>query len=120
MVYDSSCIFCRIVKGEIKSERVGESNSFIAIRDAKPKTDGHTLIISREHFMNLMDMPNELGEELMSFTKKVASGLIEKKLGEGFNVLMNNSGCAGQLVMHAHLHIIPRKDGDGIRFFTRG
>jgi histidine triad (HIT) family protein len=56
---------------------------------------------------------------MLKFAKQIASELLEKKLGDGFNIIMNNLEPAGQLVMHAHIHIIPRKEKDGIRFFVK-
>ena len=65
--------------------------------------------------MTLLDIPNTLGEELLKILKDVASELMDKKLGDGFNIGMNNLECAGQVVMHAHVHIIPRKEDDGLK-----
>ena len=62
----------------------------------------------------LLDVPNKLGNEMLQFTKKVAEKLLDEKYGNGFNILMNNLEVAGQLVMHAHLHVLPRRDGDGL------
>ena len=115
----SECIFCKIAKGEIKSEFVKESDNFIAIRDANPVAEGHTLVIAKKHFATLLDMPNKLGGEWLKMIKDVSSDLLDKKLGDGFNVIMNNLAPAGQLVMHAHVHVIPRKEGDGIRFMVK-
>ncbi len=107
------CVFCKIAKGEIKSERVAESDNFFAIRDAHPKTEGHTLVIPKKHFVTLLDIPDKLGNEMLSFSKKVAGKLMDEKLADGFNIIMNNLEVAGQEVMHAHLHVLPRKEGDG-------
>jgi histidine triad (HIT) family protein len=112
---DENCIFCKMAKGEIPVEKVLESNNFFAIRDINPKSQGHTLIIPKKHFVTLLDIPNKLGSELVEISKQVASGLLEQKLGDGFNIVMNNLEPAGQVVKHAHLHIIPRKEGDGLR-----
>ena len=114
----SDCIFCKIARKEIKSKFVDESNNFFAIYDVHPKTDGHTLIISKKHYTNLIDIPNKLGDELLEFTKKVAYNLLKDKKGDGFNVIMNNMTPAGQIVMHAHLHILPRKEDDGLRMIS--
>jgi len=114
-----NCIFCKIAHGEIKSEIILSSNSFIAVKDIQPVAEGHMLIIPKQHFGTLLDISNKLGEELLSFTKEVGSYLLEKKYGDGFNIIMNNLEPAGQLVMHAHIHVIPRKEKDGIRFFVR-
>ncbi|MEK6811235.1 MAG: HIT domain-containing protein [Nanoarchaeota archaeon] len=116
---DKNCVFCKIVSGKIKQEKVMESDSFIAILDVKPTAVGHTLVIPKQHFVTLLDIPNRLGGEMLEFTKKVASDLLDKKLGDGFNLVMNNLAVAGQVIMHAHIHVIPRKDEDGLRFFTR-
>jgi histidine triad (HIT) family protein len=115
----SECIFCKIARGEIKAKFEKESNNFFAIRDMHPLSEGHTLIIPKRHFVTLLDIQDKLGEELLHFTKEVASDLMDKRLGDGFNVIMNNLEPAGQAVMHAHIHVVPRKEGDGIRYFHK-
>ena len=114
----SDCIFCKIVEGKVKAEIVDSSNSFIAMRDIHPKAKGHTLIIPKKHYVTLLDLPDKLGTELLQFTKNVASSLLEEKYGDGFNVIMNNLSCAGQVVMHAHLHLIPRNEGDDLHMLV--
>ena len=112
------CIFCKIARKEIPEQFIGESNNFFAILDANQKTKGHTLIIPKQHYVTLLDIPNKLGEELVQFAKKIASEILEKKYGDGFNILMNNLEPAGQVVKHAHIHIIPRKEKDGLRIMA--
>jgi len=112
------CIFCKMAKGEMKAEKIKETDNFFAIRDKYPATEGHSLVIPKKHFVTLLDIKNNLGNEMLKLAKEVASDLIDKKLGDGFNLLMNNLECANQAVMHAHLHVIPRKDGDGIKVLT--
>lgn len=115
----SECIFCKIVKGEIKTKFDKESDNFFAIRDLHPISEGHMLIIPKKHFVTLLDIPDKLGEELLHFTKEIASDTLTKKKGDGFNIIMNNLEPAGQAVMHAHIHLVPRKEGDGIKYFHR-
>jgi len=115
---DGDCVFCKIVQGKIKADVTRVSNSFIAIKDAHPKAKGHTLIIPKQHCVTLLDMPDKLGQELLQFSKKVAGDLLDEKYGDGFNVVMNNLEPAGQVVKHAHLHIIPRKEGDGLHMIA--
>ena len=115
MALDKNCIFCKIAKGEIKNNRIAESNNFFSVFDIKPKVNGHALIIPKKHFVTLLDIPNNLGNEMLEFTKKVADKLMDEGYGDGFNLVMNNLAVAGQIVMHAHLHILPRKEGDGLR-----
>ena len=116
---NEDCVFCKIAKGEIKSDKILESDNFFAVYDMNPVSKGHALIIPKKHFVTLLDIPNKLGNELLEFTKKVASLLLDKKYGDGFNIIMNNLEPAGQLVMHAHIHVLPRKEKDGIRFFHK-
>jgi len=116
---EKNCIFCKIVKGEVSCDKIMESDSFIAFLDIKQVTKGYTLIVPKKHFVILLDIPDKFGSELLNFTKKVASHLMDKKYGDGFNLIMNNLAVAGQVVMHAHVHVIPRTEDDGIRFFVR-
>ena len=115
MVIDKNCIFCKMAKGEIKNERIAESNNFFSVFDIQPKVNGHALIIPKKHFVTLLDIPNNLGNEMLEFAKKVADKLMDEGYGDGFNLVMNNLAVAGQIVMHAHLHILPRREGDGLR-----
>lgn len=110
-----NCIFCKIARKEIKTEIVLETKNFIAFPDANPKTKGHTLIIPKKHFVNVIDMPDSLGGELLEAIKKV--GEIRFKEGaEGFNLINNCGEVAGQVVMHVHFHLIPRKRNKQIEF----
>ncbi|MEK6855291.1 MAG: HIT domain-containing protein [Nanoarchaeota archaeon] len=111
---EKECVFCKIIHGSIKAEKIAETNNFIAFLDAKPRTAGHTLIVPKKHYVTILDIPNKLSSELIELTKKIATNLLEKKLGDGFNILMNNLEPAGQVIKHAHIHVIPRKEGDKI------
>ncbi|PIN78000.1 HIT family protein [Candidatus Woesearchaeota archaeon CG10_big_fil_rev_8_21_14_0_10_34_12] len=112
------CIFCRIVRGEIKAQIVDEDDNFIAFLDSNPVADGHTLIVPKKHCKTILDLPDSLGNELLGFIKKVSLKLVKAGKAEGFNIIMNNFSEAGQVVMHAHMHIIPRKEGDGLKAFV--
>jgi histidine triad (HIT) family protein len=107
------CVFCKIARGEIKKDPFNESDNFCAFEDINPLTKGHMLIVPKKHYVTLLDIPDRLGGEMLMFTKKVADKLMDEKLGDGFNILMNNLEVAGQDIFHAHLHVIPRKEGDG-------
>lgn len=113
-----NCIFCKIARGDIATKKIAETNNFYAIRDVHPKAEGHSLVIPKKHLVTLLDIPNTLGEELLKITKQVASELLDQKLGDGFNLVMNNLEIAGQSVMHAHIHVIPRKEDDGLRMIS--
>ena len=73
------CIFCKIAKGEINSEKIAETNNFFAIKDINPVSEGHSLIIPKKHFVTLLDIPNTLGKELLDiFTNEELSNLYPK------------------------------------------
>ncbi|MDO8517593.1 MAG: HIT domain-containing protein [Nanoarchaeota archaeon] len=112
------CIFCKIAKGEIPSIKIYENKSFFAIPDAHPVVPGHSLIISKKHFDNTLEMPANVGNDLLDAIKKTTEKLLEKHKSEGFNLANNNSEAAGQVVKHVHFHIIPRNKGDGLKFFA--
>jgi histidine triad (HIT) family protein len=111
----NDCIFCKIIKEEIPSEKVYEDDNFIGILDANPEMKEHTLIISKKHFKTILDMPSSLGNELLDAVKKIALKLIDKGKAEGFNLIVNTYKLAGQEVDHVHAHILPRKKGDGMK-----
>lgn len=106
------CVFCKIVRKEVPAEIVYESMNFIAFPDVRPRTEGHTIIIPKKHYVNLMDMPTSLGSELLESIKKIFE-IRAKEGAEGFNLIVNNFPAAGQFVMHAHVHLLPRKGQDG-------
>jgi histidine triad (HIT) family protein len=111
----SDCIFCRIVKGEIPSYKVDESDDFYAFLSISPHTKGHTLVIPKEHTDYFFDLSDEMLSKLMLFTKPLAERLkvaIEPKTGK-IGVLV-----AGLEVLHAHLHLIPM-DGTSDLDFSR-
>jgi len=106
------CVFCKMARGEIKVEKIYENDNFFAFPDTNPQIKGHTLIVPKKHFVNVMDLPASLGQELLDAIKTV--GEIRLKEGaEGFNILQNNGAVADQFVMHAHFHLLPRKKDDG-------
>ncbi|MBU3913147.1 MAG: HIT domain-containing protein [Nanoarchaeota archaeon] len=108
------CIFCKIARKEIEIEVIFESDNFVAFPDANPCSKGHTLIIPKKHFVNYLDLPAVLGSELLDVIKKVAE--IQLREGaEGFNIIVNNGKEAGQVVMHSHTHLIPRRKGEKAR-----
>jgi len=113
------CIFCKIVAGTIPSYRVAESKHFLAILDITPATHGHTLIIPKQHYENLLLLPTTLGDELIVLVQKVAPVLMKLTESQGCNIGVNNGPVAGQVVMHLHVHIIPRKENDGLSHWPR-
>jgi len=112
-----TCIFCKLSKKKVLGGIIYENDNFFSIPDVKPISLGHTLVISKNHFETILDLPSTLGQELLDCIKKTSLELTKKYKSEGFNILNNNFESAGQVVKHVHFHILPRKKGDGLKGF---
>lgn len=110
------CIFCQIAAGRIPSIRIYEDENFIAFMDIAPQTEGHCLIVPRDHYAALEDMPDALLAKVLPLAKKLAGAAMTGLGTEGFNLLQNNGAVAGQAVDHWHMHIIPRRAAGEIPF----
>ena len=110
---NENCIFCKIANGEIPSKTLYEDDLFRVILDLGPATKGHALILPKEHFANLYELPDDTAAQAMILAKKMAA-LMKDRLGcDGLNVIQNNGETAGQTVFHFHMHLIPRYEDDG-------
>ncbi len=109
------CIFCKIIDDKIPAAKVYEDANVISFLDIMPANKGHCLVVPKKHVQTLMEMSEEDLVATVKAAKKVARAL-SLSFGNGsFNILMNNGKEAGQLVSHAHIHIIPRFQRDRLR-----
>lgn len=118
MENNNDCIFCKIVNGEIPCDKTYEDDNFIAFLDIHPKAEGHTLVVSKKHFKNILEMPSSLGLELLDAIKNVSINILKQGKAEGFNFVFNNGEAGGQVVHHVHLHILPRRKDDGLKMLV--
>ena len=109
---DCNCIFCKIANGEIPSATLYEDPDFRVILDLNPASKGHALVLPKEHYANVFELPEDLAGKAFVVAKKVASRLSEGLGAIGFNIVQNNGEPAGQTVFHFHIHLIPRYEGD--------
>ena len=114
MKKDDNCIFCKIAAGEIPSKTLYEDEKFRVILDLGPATRGHALVIPKEHYADLYEIPEETAGEAMKVAKKMAAVMTEKLKADGFNIVQNNGEVSGQSVFHFHIHLIPRMKHDKI------
>lgn len=112
---EKNCIFCKIIKGEISSQKIYEDKHVFAFLDINPVNIGHTLLIPKTHSQNIFDIKTETLEKIAPVLKKLSLSIKESTGADGINIISNNGGAAGQLVFHLHLHIIPRLSGDGLK-----
>ncbi len=108
-----TCIFCKIVEGEIPSTKIYQGKNTLAFLDIAPVNIGHALVIPKAHFANIYETPEEILSEMMKAAKKIAIAVKSETKADGVNVTMNNDPAAGQVVFHSHIHIIPRLKEDG-------
>ena len=113
---DDNCIFCKIANGEIPSATLYEDDDFRVILDLGPATKGHALILPKEHYPNLFELPDELAGKAIVLAKKMITKLTKALGCDGYNVVQNNGEAAGQTVFHFHMHLIPRYNGDDAGF----
>ena len=109
---DDNCIFCKLANGDIPTNSIYEDESYKVILDMSPATKGHALILPKDHFKNLYEMPEENVASAFVLAKKMAATMTEKLGAEGFNLVQNNNEVAGQTVFHFHIHLIPRYSSD--------
>jgi histidine triad (HIT) family protein len=110
------CIFCKIIKGEIPCYRVFENEKVLAFLDINPVIEGHTLIIPKKHCKDIFEIEEEYLFEVAKAAKEISSRM-EKSIGaEGIDIFQANRIQGEQTVFHYHMHIIPRREGDGISF----
>ena len=108
-----NCIFCKLANGVFPTRTVYEDESFRVILDLGPATKGHALILPKSHAANLYELPDDVAAKVLPLAKKIATQMKEKLGCDGLNLVQNNGEVAGQTVMHFHLHLIPRYEGDG-------
>ncbi len=111
----SDCLFCDISSKKLPSQVVYEDADFIAILDIKPVSPGHTLLIPKAHYLNLFELPTDLLTKLGPVIKELAQTVKTTSNADGLNLAMNNGTAAGQIIDHAHIHLIPRFNSDALK-----
>ncbi len=109
-----NCIFCKIAAGEIPSATLYEDQDFRVILDVAPASKGHMLILPKQHYANICEMPEELTGKAFILAKKMAGKLETTLKCDGVNIVQNNHEAAGQTVFHFHIHLIPRYADDQV------
>jgi histidine triad (HIT) family protein len=109
------CPFCRIASGKAAASLIYEDKNVLAFMDLSPATVGHTLVVPREHWENIYEVPEETLTKLIAVVKRV-SVAVKKTVGaDGIMVIQNNGRAAGQIVFHLHFHVIPVNSNSEVR-----
>ncbi len=108
------CIFCKIIRGDAPALIVYEDDAAMAFLDITPVNVGHTLVVPKAHYENFAETADDALAKLFPLVKRVAKAAAAATGAHGFNVGINTGHAAGQVVMHTHIHVMPRFDGDGL------
>jgi len=117
--HEPGCIFCRIVRGEAPCHRVAEDDLTLVFMDLFPVSDGHTLVVTKEHFQDLFEATPPAIAAVGAMSKRVADALRRVLEPDGLSVYQANGTAAGQTVFHYHMHLMPRAEGSALRLHGR-
>jgi diadenosine tetraphosphate (Ap4A) HIT family hydrolase len=122
---DGECVFCAIARasdatgeepaGRAERSLVAEDDAAVAFLDVQPAVTGHTLVVPRRHAVGLADLSPAEGAAVWELGRRVAAAARSAGLADGVNLFLADGAVAGQEVWHAHLHVLPRTPGDGLR-----
>jgi histidine triad (HIT) family protein len=115
MAYDENNIFAKVLRGEIPCHKIYEDEDTLAFLDIMPRTEGHTLVVTKEKARDLFDVRPEALAKLMAVVQKLAPKIKDAVGAEGVLIQQFNGAAAGQTVFHLHVHIIPRKEGEALK-----
>jgi histidine triad (HIT) family protein len=115
----SNCIFCKIIAGEIPSTKIYEDELVYAFMDISPINKGHILVIPKEHHPASSSIPENIAGRMFHIGSRIGVALRRGLDYDGFNLHLADGTCAGQVVMHAHLHVVPRGAEDGFHWNWR-
>ena len=111
LIVAEDCVFCKIARGECQASRIYQDKDVVAFLDTRPVNEGHTLVISRKHYENMFEVPDEELANLFRIVKKLAAAIIKGEKADGVRIIQNNGRAAHQLIFHFHVHIIPQYEG---------
>lgn len=110
------CIFCQIVQGKVQSRKIYEDEKAFAILDINPANPGHTLLLTKEHYSIMPQLPDDEIAHIFMVAKSLSNSMLKSIDAQGTNIIVMNGIAAGQRAQHFMVHIIPRKDKDGVEF----
>lgn len=115
----SDCIFCKIVKGEIPARKIYEDELICAFLDISPINFGHALVIPKEHHQSASTVPEAVAGRMFAVGSRIGILLKRREEYDGYNLHLADGTVAGQVVMHVHMHVVPRGAEDGFRWNWR-
>jgi len=114
------CIFCKIIKGDIPSHKIYEDDFVMAFLDILPISQGHTIIVPKNHEADLESLSEEYFLAMARAVKKIGKAVMDGLDVKGYSVFLDNKSAANQHVPHIHFHLVPRAEGDGLERWPQG
>lgn len=114
-----NCIFCKIVKGELEAKKIHENESVLAFIPKEQVSSGHTLVIPKEHFENILDISEDSLKDVMKVSKELSHKYRTELDATGVNILHASGKDAQQSVFHFHIHVVPRYPNDGLDLWIK-
>jgi len=111
---DPDCLFCRIVAGDVPTQRVYDDERTVAFMDINPTSPGHVLVVPRAHAADLFDISADDLAACLTTAQQIAGWQRSRLKADGVNLLQSTGRAASQVIFHFHLHVIPRYEGDGV------
>ena len=113
MTSDLTCIFCKIIKGQIHARILNQDDLAVAMLDAFPLAEGHTLVVPKIHYSKIQDMDPDTSASVFSLVRKISAALEKAIKVNSTTIAIHNGKEAGQEIPHLHVHVIPRTKNDG-------
>lgn len=117
---DTDCIFCQIAVGARDCHKVLETDEIVCFMDIFPASEGHTLVVPKQHCTSIFDIPEPALQTVAATVRRVAAALRAELAPDGMTITQANGAAAGQTVMHYHVHLIPRTAGERMHFHGTG
>jgi histidine triad (HIT) family protein len=108
MTFDQSCIFCKIVAKQAPASVIYEDKAVLVFLDIRPLNLGHTLVIPKEHFVDIFDIPKTLLSQVYIAAQHVSPAIKKATNADGISIIQQNGAAAGQDIFHLHVHVVPR------------
>ncbi|MCW4030489.1 MAG: HIT family protein [Candidatus Bathyarchaeota archaeon] len=118
MKSEENCIFCQIVAKKSPASILYEDADVMAFLDIRPLHMGHSLVISKDHYIDIFDTPTDILSKIHAVSKQVALAVKQATGSEGISVFQQNGKAAGQDIFHIHVHVVPRFEGTGLPHFS--
>ena len=115
---DSQCTFCYIARKQTPASFVYEDENIMAFLDIRPLNEGHTLVIPKEHYETIFEIPQELIAYIHGIVKQVAIAVKKATKADGISIIQQNGKAANQDVLHLHVHVVPRYEGQKLPRFS--